>query len=47
MQKQWKEVVERACQARAEEVCLQISNDYEAKIAVVNFLNLIFTFFFK
>lgn len=46
MQKQWKEVVERACQARAEEVCLQISNDYEAKIAVVNFLNLIFTFFF-
>uniref|UniRef100_A0A8D1STK3 Centrosomal protein POC5 n=1 Tax=Sus scrofa TaxID=9823 RepID=A0A8D1STK3_PIG len=35
VQKQWKEVVERACQARAEEVCLQISNDYEAKIAVL------------
>ncbi|XP_057596938.1 centrosomal protein POC5 isoform X2 [Hippopotamus amphibius kiboko] len=36
VQKQWKEVVERACQARAEEVCVQISNDYEAKVAVLS-----------
>ncbi|KAM5264371.1 centrosomal protein POC5 [Ctenodactylus gundi] len=34
VQSQWKEVVERACQARAEEVCVQISNDYEARIAM-------------
>jgi centrosomal protein POC5 len=43
VQRQWKEVVERACQARAEEVCIQISNDYENKIAVVN---LFFNFYF-
>ncbi|XP_015101094.1 centrosomal protein POC5 isoform X3 [Vicugna pacos] len=36
VQKQWKEVVERACQARAEEICVQISNDYEAKLAVLS-----------
>ncbi|XP_023366721.1 centrosomal protein POC5 isoform X1 [Otolemur garnettii] len=35
IQKQWKDVVERACQARAEEVCVQISNDYETKIAML------------
>ncbi|XP_076126605.1 centrosomal protein POC5 isoform X2 [Alosa pseudoharengus] len=29
----WKERVERACRARAEEVCVQLSNDYEAKMA--------------
>ncbi|XP_055292474.1 centrosomal protein POC5 isoform X2 [Moschus berezovskii] len=36
VQKQWKEVVERACQARAEEVCVQISNDYEARVALLS-----------
>ncbi|XP_050009801.1 centrosomal protein POC5 isoform X4 [Alexandromys fortis] len=36
VQRQWKEVVERACQARAEEVCVQISNDYEAKLAMLS-----------
>ncbi|XP_065797224.1 centrosomal protein POC5 isoform X2 [Muntiacus reevesi] len=36
VQKQWREVVERACQARAEEVCVQISNDYEAKVALLS-----------
>ncbi|XP_023559408.1 centrosomal protein POC5 isoform X1 [Octodon degus] len=36
VQRQWKEVVERACQARAEEVCIQISNDYEAKVAMLS-----------
>ncbi|XP_014653198.1 PREDICTED: centrosomal protein POC5 [Ceratotherium simum simum] len=36
VQKQWKDVVERACQARAEEVCVQISNDYETKVAVLS-----------
>ncbi|KAM5192991.1 centrosomal protein POC5 isoform 2-T2 [Mantella aurantiaca] len=29
----WKEKVEQACRARAEEVCVQLSNDYEAKVA--------------
>ncbi|XP_040584859.1 centrosomal protein POC5 isoform X2 [Mesocricetus auratus] len=36
VQRQWKEVLERACQARAEEVCVQISNDYEAKLAMLS-----------
>ncbi|KAK1345176.1 hypothetical protein QTO34_013886 [Cnephaeus nilssonii] len=36
VQKKWKDVVERACQARAEEVCVQISNDYENKVAVLS-----------
>ncbi|KAM6156379.1 centrosomal protein POC5 [Erethizon dorsatum] len=36
VQRQWKEVVERACQARAEEVCIQISNDYETKVAMLS-----------
>ncbi|KAF7461077.1 Hypothetical predicted protein [Marmota monax] len=36
VQRQWKEVVERACQARAEEVCVQISNDYEAKVSMLS-----------
>ncbi|KAL6062299.1 hypothetical protein STEG23_002021, partial [Scotinomys teguina] len=35
-QREWKEVVERACQARAEEVCVQISNDYEVKLAMLS-----------
>ncbi|NWS27016.1 POC5 protein, partial [Polioptila caerulea] len=29
----WKEKVSRACQLRAEDVCVQLTNDYEAKIA--------------
>ncbi|KFP33184.1 Centrosomal protein POC5 [Colius striatus] len=29
----WKEKVEKACQLRAEDVCIQLTNDYEAKIA--------------
>ncbi|KAM5330972.1 centrosomal protein POC5 isoform 3-T3 [Glossophaga mutica] len=36
VQKKWKDVVERACQARAEEVCVQLSNDYEAKVAMLS-----------
>ncbi|XP_070268308.1 centrosomal protein POC5 [Myotis yumanensis] len=36
VQKKWKDVMERACQARAEEVCVQISNDYENKVAVLS-----------
>ncbi|XP_076995522.1 centrosomal protein POC5 isoform X4 [Tamandua tetradactyla] len=36
VQKQWKDLVERACQARAEEVCVQISNDYETRVAVLS-----------
>ncbi|XP_077318681.1 centrosomal protein POC5 isoform X3 [Lithobates pipiens] len=29
----WKYKVEQACRARAEEVCIQLTNDYEAKVA--------------
>ncbi|XP_072272382.1 centrosomal protein POC5 isoform X2 [Pyxicephalus adspersus] len=32
----WKDKVEQACRARAEEVCIQLSNDYEAKVAQLN-----------
>ncbi|NWV65457.1 POC5 protein, partial [Malurus elegans] len=32
-QAKWKEKVARACQLRAEDVCVQLTNDYEAKIA--------------
>ncbi|XP_076853778.1 centrosomal protein POC5 isoform X3 [Brachyhypopomus gauderio] len=33
IQTDWRARVERACRARAEEVCLQLSTDYEAKLA--------------
>uniref|UniRef100_A0A8C1ETS6 Centrosomal protein POC5 n=1 Tax=Cyprinus carpio carpio TaxID=630221 RepID=A0A8C1ETS6_CYPCA len=33
IQNRWRERVERACCARAEDVCMQLSTDYEAKIA--------------
>ncbi|XP_076218082.1 centrosomal protein POC5 [Aptenodytes patagonicus] len=32
-EEKWKEKVARACQLRAEDVCVQLTNDYEAKIA--------------
>ncbi|NXA77808.1 POC5 protein, partial [Thryothorus ludovicianus] len=32
-EERWKENVSRACQLRAEDVCVQLTNDYEAKIA--------------
>uniref|UniRef100_A0A8C0GV33 Centrosomal protein POC5 n=1 Tax=Chelonoidis abingdonii TaxID=106734 RepID=A0A8C0GV33_CHEAB len=32
----WKDKVAKACQLRAEEVCVQLSKDYEAKIAELN-----------
>ncbi|XP_074063674.1 centrosomal protein POC5 isoform X2 [Macrotis lagotis] len=36
LKSQWKDAVEKACQSRAEEICLQISSDYEARIAALN-----------
>ncbi|KAG5841207.1 hypothetical protein ANANG_G00197120 [Anguilla anguilla] len=33
IQSRWRERVERACQARAEEVCVRLSADYDAKLA--------------
>ncbi|XP_037980330.1 centrosomal protein POC5 isoform X2 [Motacilla alba alba] len=33
IEERWKDKVARACQLRAENVCIQITNDYEAKIA--------------
>ncbi|KAJ3583092.1 hypothetical protein NHX12_034473 [Muraenolepis orangiensis] len=33
LQKHWKDKVERACRARAEEMCVRLSSDYEARIA--------------
>ncbi|XP_054033755.1 centrosomal protein POC5 [Dryobates pubescens] len=32
-EEKWKEKVTKACQSRAEDVCVQLTNDYEAKIA--------------
>ncbi|KAM4710535.1 centrosomal protein POC5 isoform 2-T2 [Discoglossus pictus] len=32
----WKDKVEQACRARAEEICVELSNDYEAKLAQLN-----------
>ncbi|KAM4638693.1 centrosomal protein POC5 isoform 5-T5 [Amazona ochrocephala] len=32
-EEKWKEKVAKACQLRAEDVCVQLTNDYEAKIA--------------
>ncbi|NXQ27912.1 POC5 protein, partial [Alaudala cheleensis] len=32
-EEKWKDKVTRACQLRAEDVCVQLTNDYEAKIA--------------
>ncbi|XP_019373255.1 PREDICTED: centrosomal protein POC5 isoform X3 [Gavialis gangeticus] len=32
----WKEKVAKACQSRAEDVCIQLSQDYEAKITELN-----------
>lgn len=34
-EERWKEKVAKACQLRAEDVCVQLTNDYEAKIAEV------------
>ncbi|XP_069483557.1 centrosomal protein POC5 isoform X2 [Ambystoma mexicanum] len=36
IQENWKDRVEQSCRTRAEEVCVQLSNDYEAKIAQYN-----------
>lgn len=36
-EQRWKEKVTRACQLRAEDVCVQLTNDFEAKIAEVIF----------
>ncbi|KAI8493683.1 Centrosomal protein poc5 [Branchiostoma belcheri] len=32
----WRQRVERACQAKAQEVCMQLTNDYEARISSLN-----------
>ncbi|XP_010723856.1 centrosomal protein POC5 isoform X1 [Meleagris gallopavo] len=32
-EERWKEKVAKACQLRAEDICVQLTNDYEAKIA--------------
>lgn len=34
--RKWREHVEKACQAKAQQVCLQLTTDYEAKIASLN-----------
>jgi len=36
IQNRWRERVERACCARAEDVCMQLSTNYEAKMAQVS-----------
>jgi hypothetical protein len=32
----WRHRVEKACQAKAQEVCMQLTNDYETKISSVS-----------
>lgn len=41
-EEKWKDKVARACQLKAEDVCVQLTNDFEAKIAEVksNFFSL-------
>ena len=36
VQKHWKVKMERACRSRAEEVCTNLSTEYEAKLAEVS-----------
>lgn len=36
IENKWRSRVEKACQAKAQEVCLQLTNDYEAKVAAVS-----------
>ncbi|KAK6178513.1 hypothetical protein SNE40_013291 [Patella caerulea] len=36
IENKWRSRVERACQSKAQEVCMQLTNDYEAKIATLN-----------
>nr|KAG5690321.1 hypothetical protein BaRGS_022548 [Batillaria attramentaria] len=36
IQTKWRQHVEKACQMKAQEVCLQLTADYEAKIASLN-----------
>lgn len=36
VERRWRDVVERACQARAEEVCVQLSGDYEGRLALLS-----------
>ncbi|XP_072462479.1 centrosomal protein POC5 isoform X2 [Notamacropus eugenii] len=36
LKSQWKDAFEKACQSRAEEICVQISRDYEAQVAALN-----------
>lgn len=42
-EERWKDKVAKACQLRAEDVCVQLTNDYEAKIAEVD--QFFFSFF--
>jgi len=32
----WKRRVEKACQAKAQEVCISLTNDYESKLSSVS-----------
>ncbi|ELU07486.1 hypothetical protein CAPTEDRAFT_224814 [Capitella teleta] len=36
IENKWRQRVEKACQAKAEEVCLSLTNDYESKIKSLN-----------
>ncbi len=38
----WRSRVERACQAKAQEVCMALTNDYEVKIASVSVMSAFF-----
>ncbi|ESO98461.1 hypothetical protein LOTGIDRAFT_174270 [Lottia gigantea] len=36
LENNWRSKIERACQAKAQEVCMQLTNDYEMKIGSLN-----------
>ena len=35
VESRWQQRVEKACQTRAEQVCIELTNDYETKLASV------------
>lgn len=39
VESRWRQRVEKACQAKAQEVCMQLTNDYETRLASVSYMN--------
>ena len=43
VESRWKQRVEKACQGKAQEICMSLTNDYETKINSVSILYLTFS----